>query len=156
MKNLTRFVAVAGVSVSLVALARADEVIQFSTLPHVVQSSVIRETRITSPTKVVRVVQDTGGTYAVTYVTDSGQQVLYVSPTGTIVQAPTAVQQTTTTTTTTQNPSTVVESSGTGEAVVTTQEVQQAGSRYELIEKKGNKEVYLDHETGRKVVVVRK
>jgi hypothetical protein len=37
--------------------------------------------------------------------------------------------------------------------VVTTQEVQAAGSRYELIEKKGHKAIYLDHQTGRKVKV---
>jgi hypothetical protein len=162
MTNVTRLIAVAGVGVSLVALAKADEVIQFTTLPQVVQSSVIKETRIASPTKVVRVVQDTGGSYAVTYMGDAGQQVIYVSPTGAILQAPTVVRETTTTTTTeqpntvvTQRPGTVVESTG-DEAVVTTQEVQQAPSRYELIEKKGNKEVYLDHQTGRKVKVERK
>ena len=64
--------------------------------------------------------------------------------------APTVVQQTgpavtheTTTTTTTEVP----------DQVVTTQEVQSAGSRYELIEKKGHKAIYLDHQTGRKVKV---
>ena len=163
MTNVTRLIAVAGVGVSLVALAKADEVIQFTTLPQVVQSSVIRETRIASPTKVVRVVQDTGGEYAVTYMGDSGQQVIYVSPTGSILQAPAGgVRETTTTTTTerpntvvTERPGTVVESTG-DDAVVTTQEVQQTPSRYELIEKKGNKEIYLDHQTGRKVKVERK
>ena len=163
MRNVTRLIAVAGVGVSLVALAKADEVIQFTALPRVVQSSVIKETRIASPTKVVRVVQDTGGSYAVTYLSESGQQVVYVSPTGAILQTPAStVRETTTTTTTeqpntvvTQRPATVVESTG-SEAVVTTEEVQQAPSRYELIEKKGNKEVYLDHQTGRKVKVERK
>jgi hypothetical protein len=163
MRNVTRLIAVAGVGVSLVALAKADEVMQFTALPQVVQSSVIKETRIVSPTKVVRVVQDTGGSYTVTYLSESGQQVVYVSPTGTILQTPAStVRETTTTTTTeqpntvvTQRPATVVESTG-SEAVVTTEEVQQAPSRYELIEKKGNKEVYLDHQTGRKVKVERK
>jgi hypothetical protein len=37
--------------------------------------------------------------------------------------------------------------------VVTTQEIQQAAPRYELIEKKGDKEIYLDHQTGRRVKV---
>jgi hypothetical protein len=160
MKNVTRFIAVAGVSVSLVVLAKADE-IQFSTLPQVVQSSVIKETRI-APTKVVRVVQDNGA-YAVTYLSETGQQVIYVSPTGSILQSPTStVRETTTTTTTekpttvvTERPNTVVESTG-PEAVVTTPEVQQAPSRYELIKKEGNKEVYLDHQTGQKVKVERK
>ena len=98
-----------------------------------------------------------------TYMGDSGQQVIYVSPTGSILQAPAGgVRETTTTTTTerpntvvTERPGTVVESTG-DDAVVTTQEVQQAPSRYELIEKKGNKEIYLDHQTGRKVKVERK
>ena len=140
MKNLTRFIAVAGASVCLVALAKADE-IQFTTLPQVVQSSVIKQTRITSPTKVVRVVQDTGGIYGVTVMTDTGQQVVYVEPSGVTVQAPTVTRETTTTTTTVP------------EEVVTTQEIQQAGPRYELIEKKGDKEIYIDHQTGRRVKV---
>jgi hypothetical protein len=142
MKNLIRFIAVAGASVFLVALAKADE-IQFTTLPQVVQSSVIKQTRITSPTRVVRVVQD-NGVYGVTVMTDTGQQVVYVNPTGEIVQAPTVTRETTTTTTTVPD------------QVVTTQEVQQAGNRYELIEKKGDKEIYLDHLTGHKVKVERK
>jgi hypothetical protein len=148
MKNLTRFIAVAGASVCLVALAKADE-IQFTTLPQVVQSSVIKQTRITSPTRVVRVVQD-NGVYGVTVMTETGQQVVYVNPTGEIVEAPTIVHETaptvtheTTTTTTTEVP----------DQVVTTQEIQVAGSRYELIEKKGHKAIYLDHQTGRKVKV---
>jgi hypothetical protein len=147
MNNVIRFITVAGVSASLVALSGADE-IQFTTLPQVVQSSVIKETRITTPTKVVRVVQD-NGIYGVTYLTDAGQQVVYVSPTGAIVQAPTTVQETTTV----QRP---VETTTTGETIVTTQEIQQAGSRYELIQKKGDKEIYLDRQTGRKVKVERK
>jgi hypothetical protein len=142
MKNLIRFIAVAGASVFLVALAKADE-IQFTTLPQVVQSSVVKQTRITSPTRVVRVVQD-NGVYGVTVMTDTGQQVIYVNPTGEIVQAPTVTRETTTTTTTVPD------------QVVTTQEVQQTGNRYELIEKKGDKEIYLDHLTGHKVKVERK
>ena len=160
MKNVTRFIAVAGVGVSLVALAKADEVLQFNTLPPVVQSSVIKETRIT-PTRIVRVVQDNGA-YAVTYLGDTGQQVIYVSPTGTILQSPGTVRETTTTTTTerpntvvTERPNTVIESEGPA-AVVTTQEIQQAPSRYELIKKEHDKEVYIDHQTGRKVTVERK
>jgi hypothetical protein len=148
MKNLTRFIAVAGASVCLVALAKADE-IQFTTLPQPVQTTVIKQTRIASPTRVVRVVQD-NGIYGVTVMTDTGQQVVYVNPTGEIVEAPTIVHDTaptvtreTTTTTTTEAP----------DQVVTTQEIQAAGSRYELIEKKGHKAIYLDHQTGRKVKV---
>jgi len=137
MKNVTRFIAIAGSSLCLVALAKADEV-QFTTLPQVVQSSVIKQTRITSPSRVVRVIQD-NGIYGVTVMTETGQQVVYVNPTGVIVQAPTE----TTTTTTTEVP----------DQVVTTQEIQTAPSRYELIEKKGDKEIYIDHQTGRRVKV---
>lgn len=139
MKNVTRFIAIAGASVLLVALAKADE-IQFTTLPQAVQTTVIKQTRITSPSKVVRVVRDTGGVYGVTVMTDGGQQVVYVEPTGEIVQAPTITRETITTTTV-------------PEEVVTTQEIQQLPSRYELIEKKGDKEIYIDHQTGRRVKV---
>src|SRR5258708_12893142 len=106
MKNVTRFIAVAGVGVSLVALARADEVLQFNTLPPVVQSSVIKETRIT-PTRIVRVVQDNGA-YAVTYLSDAGQQVIYVSPAGTVLQSPTSTVQDTPPTTPPHHPTTAL------------------------------------------------
>jgi len=39
--------------------------------------------------------------------------------------------------------------------VITYEQVKQNLPRYELIEKKGNKEVYLDHQTGQKVKVKR-
>ena len=142
MKNLTLLIAVAGASVSLVALAKADE-LRFTTLPPAVQTSVIKETRITSPTKVVRVVQDTGGLYAVTVMTDTGQEVVYVQPTGVIVQAPASTVQETTTTITTEVPA----------GVITTDVIQQYPSRFELLEKRGDKEIYLDHQTGRKIKV---
>lgn len=141
MKSLTLFIAVAGVSVSLVTLAKADD-LRFTTLPPAVQTSVIKETRITSPSKVVRIVQDTGGVYAVTVMTDTGQQVVYVQPTGVIVQAPGSTVRETTTTTT-EVP----------EGVITTDVIQQYPSRFELLEKKGDKEIYLDHQTGRKIKV---
>jgi hypothetical protein len=141
MKNLSLLIAVAGVSASLVALAKADE-LRFTTLPPAVQTTVIKETRITSPSKVVRVVRDNGGVYAVTVMTDTGQQVVYVQPTGVIVQAPASTVQETTTTTT-EVP----------EGVITTNVIQQYPSRFELLEKKGDKEIYLDHQTGRKIKV---
>jgi hypothetical protein len=157
MKNVTRLITVAGASLCLVALAKADD-IQFTTLPQVVQSSVIKQTRITSPTKVVRVIQD-NGVYGVTVMTDTGQQVVYVNPAGTIVEAPTVVHQTAPTTVVQETAPTVTHETTTTtttevpDEVVTTQEVQAAGSRYELIEKKGHKAIYLDHQTGRKVKV---
>jgi hypothetical protein len=72
--------------------------------------------------------------------TDTGQQVVYVQPTGVIVQAPASIVHETTTTTT-EVP----------EGVITTDVIQQYPSRFELLEKKGDKEIYLDHQTGRKI-----
>jgi hypothetical protein len=134
--------------------ALADE-IQFTTLPQPVQTTVIRETHIAGPTGVVRVMHDPSGIYAVTVRGDAGEQVVYLNESGAIVQAPG-----TTTTTTVQAPGTTtvqttrpaVESQQT---VVTYDEVQKNQPRYELIEKKGKKEVYMDHQTGQKVIVKR-
>lgn len=141
MNKITYLIATAGVSLCLYGLGKADEV-QFTTLPQVVQRTVIHQTRIASPQKVIRVVNQSG-VYAVTVDTDSGQQVVYVNPAGEIVQAPAG--ETTTTTTTTTEPD--------QGAYVTYDQVQQAGSRYELIKKEKDKEVYLDHQTGKKVTV---
>jgi hypothetical protein len=141
MNKIAYLIATAGVSLCLYGLGKADE-IEFTTLPQVVQHTVIQQTRIASPQKVVRVVQESG-VYAVTVDTDAGQQIVYVNPVGTIVQAP-AVQETTTTTTTTEPEA---------GAFVTYDQIQQGGSRYELIKKDKHKEVYLDHQTGKKVTV---
>jgi hypothetical protein len=141
MNRISYLIATAGVSLCLYGLGKADE-IEFSTLPQVVQHTVIQQTRIANPQKVIRVVQESG-VYAVTVNTDSGQQIVYVNPAGNIVQAP-AVQETTTTTTTTEPEA---------GAFVTYDQIQQGGSRYELIKKDKHKEVYLDHQTGKKVTV---
>lgn len=128
------------ITLSLAAFARADE-IQFSTLPQPVQTSVIRETHIAGPSMVTRVVRDQGGVYAVTVRQNDASRVVYVNDTGIIVQAP----STTTTTTTTRRV----------EPVITYQQMQQDLPRYQLLEKKGNKEVYYDRQTGQKVKVKR-
>jgi hypothetical protein len=139
--------------------ALADE-IQFTTLPQPVQTTVIRETHIAGPTGVVRVLHDPSGIYAVTVRGDAGEQVVYLNESGAIVQAPG-----TTTTTTVQSVRPATESETTvqtarpavesQQTVVTYDEVQKNQSRYELIEKKGRKEVYIDHQTGQKVTVKR-
>ncbi|MBV8140982.1 MAG: hypothetical protein JO279_01585 [Verrucomicrobia bacterium] len=132
--------------------ARADE-IQFITLPQPVQTTVIRETHITGPANVTRVVHDSNGVYAVTVRSDTGDKVVYVNDSGAIVQAPdTTTVQTTRTTQTTQP----VQPTTTEETVVTTDQVQANQGRYELIKKEHDKEVYLDHQTGQKVTVKRK
>jgi hypothetical protein len=137
MKLYTGILALA---LSLAAFARADE-IQFTTLPQPVQTSVIRETHIADPSMVTRVVRDEGGLYAVTVRENDATRVVYVNDSGTIVQAPSS----TTTTTTTER----------AEPVVTYQQIHQDLPRYQLIEKKGNKEVYMDRQTGQKVKVKR-
>jgi hypothetical protein len=137
MKLYTGILALA---LSLAAFARADE-IQFTTLPQPIQTSVIRETHISDPSMVTRVFRDEGGVYAVTVRANDATRVVYVNGSGTIVQAPSS----TTTTTTTER----------AEPVVTYHQIQQELPRYELIEKKGNKEVYMDRQTGQKVKVKR-
>jgi hypothetical protein len=87
---------------------------------------------------VTRVVRDQGGIYAVTVRENNATRVVYVNDSGMIVQEPSA-------TTTTER----------AEPVVTYQQVQQDLPRYELLEKKGNKEVYYDRQTGQKVKVKR-
>lgn len=128
-------------ALSLAAFARADE-IQFTTLPQPIQTSVIRETRISDPSMVTRVIRDEGGVYAVTVRENDATRVVYVNDSGMIVQAPSLA---TTTTTTTER----------AEPVVTYQQIQQGQPRYQLIEKKGDKEVYMDRQTGQKVKVKR-
>jgi hypothetical protein len=137
------YIALLAATLSLGAFARADE-IQFTTLPQPIQTSVIRETHISGPTAVTRVTRESSGIYAVTVRESEGSRVVYVNETGEIVQAPSS---TTTTTTTTTEP--------TQEQVITYEQVQQDLPRYQLIEKKGNKEVYMDRQTGKKVKVER-
>lgn len=129
----------------LAGTALADE-IQFTTLPQPVQTTVIRETHIQGPTAVERVVQDPQGVYAVTVRGDTGEHIVYVNSSGTVVQAPAT---TTTTTVRATQPATE-------ETVVTQEQIQTNQPRYELLEKKKDKEIYLDHQTGQKVIVKRK
>src|ERR1700746_3483435 len=119
------YAALLALVLSLVALARADE-IQFTTLPQVVQSTVIRETHIPGPTAVTHVVRQNGGVYAVTVQQSDATRVLYINEAGVVMTAPTTV-------TTTTEPA--------EQQVITYEQVQQDVPRYQLIEKKGNKEV---------------
>jgi hypothetical protein len=135
-----------------VGFARADEVIQFTTLPQTVQSTVIRETHISSPTAVTRVIRAGEGVYAVTVNGDSGSRVVYVNDAGTIVQSPAASTTTTTTTTTVQQAEPATETG----TVITTEQIQSDSGRYQLLKKEHNKEIYLDRQTGQKVKVERK
>jgi hypothetical protein len=139
---MKRCPALLALTLSLGVFARADD-IQFTTLPQVVQTTVVRETHIPDATLVTRVVREDGGIYAVTVRQNDATRVVYVNEAGAIVDSPTS----TVTTTTTTEPA--------EQEVITYEQVKQNLPRYELIEKKGNKEVYLDHQTGRKVKVKR-
>ena len=137
------YVALLTLTLSLGALARADE-IEFTTLPQPIQTTVIRETHIPGATAVTRVVRQDGGIYAVTVRQSEGARVVYVNEGGEIVQAPSS----TVTTTTTTEPA--------EQQVITYEQVQQDLPRYQLIKKDHNKEIYLDRQTGQKVKVERK
>jgi hypothetical protein len=139
---MKRYAALLALTLSLGAFVRADD-IQFTTLPQVVQTTVVRETHIPDATLVTRVVRENGGIYAVTVRQNDVTRVVYVNDAGAIVDSPTS----TITTTTTTEPA--------EQHVITYDQVKQDLPRYELIEKKGNKEVYLDHQTGQKVKVKR-
>jgi hypothetical protein len=139
---MKRCFALLALTLSLGAFARADD-IQFTTLPQVVQTTVVRETHIPDATLVTRVVRENGGIYAVTVRQNGATRVVYVNEAGAIVDTPTS----TVTTTTATEPA--------EQEVITYEQVKQNLPRYELIEKKGNKEVYIDHQTGQKVKVKR-
>jgi hypothetical protein len=87
MKKFTTLAVAIGYSVCLGLLAQADE-IQFTTLTQPVQTTVIRETHITSPSSVTRVIRQEGGVYAVTVHGETGDQIVYVNDAGGIVQQP--------------------------------------------------------------------
>jgi hypothetical protein len=151
MKKITTLALAIGATISLAPIARCDE-IAFTTLPQPVQTTVIRETHIANPSYVTRVVRSDNGVYAVTVREKTGDQVVYVNPEGAIVQAPSS----TTTITTVQEPSTTTTVQQPVEGgTVTYEQIQQNQPRYQLLEKKGRKEVYLDRQTGKKVKVER-
>ena len=143
-------------------IAKADD-LRFTALPQTVQTTVIRETRIPDGSGVTRIVRDNSGIYAVTVRAATGEQVVYVNEAGLMVPAPlttTTVQrvdpvQPAVTTTTVQKVEPVQPAVASTQTVVTYDEVQKDTSRYELVSKKGNKEVYRDKQTGQKVTVKR-
>jgi hypothetical protein len=130
MKKITYLALVFGAGICINSAALADE-IQFTTLPQEVQTTVVRETHIANPTYVTRVVRDESGVYASSATT------------------------TTTTTTTVRQPAQTTTTEPAEGTVVTYDQVQQDLPRYQLLEKKGRKEVYLDRKTGQKVTVKR-
>jgi hypothetical protein len=103
--------------------------------------------RIPDASSVTRIARDSSGIYVVTVRGTTGEQVVYVNEAGFIVQAPI------TTTTVQQSVETVLPAIESSQAVVTYDQVRQNVSRYQLLEKKGTKEVYRDNRTGQKVTV---
>ena len=150
MKKITTLALSLGAGICIISAALADE-IQFNSLPQPVQTTVIRETHIANPTYVTRVVRDGDGVYAVSVRGNGGDQVVYVNSEGAIVQ-PSSATTTRTTTTVRQQDQTTESVEGT---VVTYDQVQQDLPRYQLLKKEGRKEVYLDRNTGQKVIVKR-
>src|SRR5260370_2109028 len=144
--KLLAIAAVAGLGV--LAQANADE-IQFVTLPAVVRTTVVRESNIPDYSRVTRVIRDNLGIYEVTVRDGRGNEVLFVDPAGRLVRQRTFVApgqmtqpiltQTVTEGVTTPGVDTFVRSLD--------------NDRYQLIEKKGGREVYRDSETGTKWVI---
>jgi hypothetical protein len=147
MRKFTNLAIAIGAGLCFGTIAQADD-LRFTALPQTVQTTVIRETRIPDGSGVTRIVRDSSGIYVVTVRGGTGEQVVYVNESGLIVPAPV-------TTTTVQKVEPVQPAVESSQTVVTYDEVQKDTSRYELLTKKGDKEVYRDKQTGQKVTVKR-
>jgi hypothetical protein len=146
MRKFTILAIAMGAGLCFGTIAQADD-LRFTALPQTVQTTVIRETRIPDASGVTRIVRDSSGIYVVTVRGATGEQVVYVNEAGLIVPAtltPTTVQRVET-----------VQPAMRSQTVVTYDHVQKDTSRYQLLTKKGNKEVYRDIQTGQKVTVKR-
>ena len=162
MQKFTSLAIAIGAGLCFGTVAQADD-LRFTALPQTVQTTVIRETRIPDASGVTRIIRDSSGIYAVTVRAATGEQIVYVNEAGLIVPAPTTtttVQRVepvppAVTTTTVQKVEPVQPVEESVQTVVTYDEVQKDTSRYELLTKKGDKEVYRDKQTGQKVTVKR-
>jgi hypothetical protein len=148
MRKSTNLAIAIGAGLCFTAIAQADD-LRFTTLPQTVQTTVSREMRILDASRVTRMVRESSGIYVVTVQGTTGEQVVYMNAAGLIVQAPVI-------STTAQNSvETVLSAIESSQKVVTYDQVQQTVSRYQLLEKKGTKEVYWDNRVGQKVIVKR-
>ena len=135
---------VVGLGITTVALG--DE-IQFVTLPQAVRTAVVRETNIPDYSRVTRVYQDQNGLYEVTVRGNTDNEVLYLEPTGSVVREQTVALT-----------APVVPTRGVVTRTVTIEQPTvdtfvrdlDQPDRFQLIEKKGIKEVYLDKQTGQR------
>jgi hypothetical protein len=135
------------VGLGITSVALGDEV-QFITLPQAVRTAVIRQTNIPDYSRVTRVYQDQNGLYEVTVRGNTDNEVLYLEPTGSIVREQTVALN-----------APVAQVVATRGVITKTVTVEQPTvdtfvrdldqpDRFQLIEKKGIKEVYLDKQTG--------
>jgi hypothetical protein len=147
MRKFTNLAIAIGAGLCFGTIAQADDLV-FTALPQTVQTTVIRQTRIPDGSGVTRIVRDSSGIYVVTVRGATGEQVVYVNEAGLIMPAPA-------TTTTVQRVEPVQPAVESSQTVVTYDEVQKNTSRYQLLIKKGDKEVYRDNQTGQKVTVKR-
>jgi hypothetical protein len=138
----------AALGAGITTVALADD-IQFVALPQVVRTAVVRETQIPDYSRVTRVIQDQNGWYEVTVRRNVDNEVLYVQPTGQIIREQAVAFNEAV-------PATVIPS---GRRVLTkTVTIEEPTvdtfvrsldqDRFQLVEKKGIKEVYLDKQTG--------
>ena len=141
MNSIKYIIPVAVLGLFLCATTKAKEKeVQFTTVPEVVRTTVFHKYHITSPEKVVRVVEEPDNIYELTILTDNGQQIVYVNADGTIVERPSGVVETT-------------GGSESGEVTVTLDEVQSAGERYEFVQDQGPDAIFIDHQTNKRVIV---
>jgi hypothetical protein len=146
--KLLAIAAVAGLGV--LAQANADE-IQFVSLPAVVRTTVVRESNIPDYSRITRVIRDNNGIYEVTVRRATDNEVLFVDPAGQLVRQQTVTVAAPVQTTRPILTQTVTEEPSTPGVSTFVRSLDNA--RFQLIEKKGNKEIYRDRETGTKWVV---
>ena len=146
-----KILAIAGVAgLGVLAQANADE-IQFVTLPEVVRTTVVRESNIPDFSRITRVIRDNQGIYEVTVRRATDNEVLFVDPAGRLVRQQTVTIASPVQTTRPIVIETVTEEPSTPGVNTFVRSLDNA--RYQLIEKKDDKEVYRDRETGIKWVV---
>jgi hypothetical protein len=134
---------IAGLGLGISTVALGDE-IQFTTLPQAVQTTVVRQTKIPDYSRVTRVYRDQNGMYEVTVRGNTNNEILYVQPSGSLVREQTVALTAPVTT------GQVVTNTTVEEPTVDTFVRDLDQSRFQLVEKKGIKEVYLDKLTGQR------
>jgi len=145
--NRTKYIiAAAALGLILCPTTKAREEIKFTSLPEVVRTTVFQHYKITSPDKVVRVVQEPNNIYEITVLTDGGDQEVYVTADGNIVERPSAVVGSI-------GSDQGSADQGSAEVTVTMDDVRTGGDRYVFVQDQGPDAVYIDHQTNKRVIV---